>query len=234
MNSKDCLSPCIVRETSGSFVRPCPQCTPPARRAGTQPARKGCSGFGSAPSQAAVPETALPRWRPSAQPVPPAPFPWLIHGGACRTQGGFAALPVSSAPSAADVAVTVCFIGMPFFSAGAEKRERFLVLNITIHIEGRRKRRLFPSINIIIFNTGIHASAPSGRHSCRRERSSSPPCPGLGHFLPASPGCVRCASTARCAACRPAKPWVMSAEAANTFPTGFAGRCRTLRKPVGQ
>ncbi len=121
-----------------------------------------------------------------------------------------------------------------FFLCRSRKKREVLSIKHNNPIEGRRKRRLFPSINIIIFNTGTHASAPSGRHSCRRERSSSPPCPGLGHFLPASPGCVRCASTARCAACRPAKPWVMSAEAANTFPTGFAGRCRTLRKPVGQ
>ena len=93
-----------------------------------------------------------------------------------------------------------------FFLCRSRKKREVLSIKHNNPIEGRRKRRLFPSINIIIFNTGTHASAPSGRHSCRREHSSLHPCPGLGHFLPASPGCVRCASTARCAACRPAKP----------------------------
>lgn len=41
------------------------------------------------------------------------------------------------------------------------------VLNITFHIVGRRRRRLLPPINKIIFNTRSHRAAPSGRQRRR-------------------------------------------------------------------
>ena len=56
----------------------------------------------------------------------------------------FAAVSVSSGPSPADVAELYVSAVLPFFSAGAEKREGFLVLNIIIHIEGRRSAGYSP------------------------------------------------------------------------------------------
>ena len=70
-----------------------------------------------------------------------------------------------------------------FFLCRSRKKREVLSIKHNNPYRGAAQAPTIPLDNIIIFNTGIHASAPSGRHSCRRERSSSPPCPGLGHFL---------------------------------------------------
>ena len=113
---------CVVHGASGSSCCPCPQCVPPARRraprqhAKVQRLRRySVAGIGRRDGVAARASGFCGRAA--------SPF-----GIACTWRGrppwdSVAALPVSSGPSPADVAVAVCSSGIAFSLPG-QKKER--------------------------------------------------------------------------------------------------------------
>lgn len=86
----------------------------------------------------------LPRGLPASVAVPPPPLGLLVHGGAGRPG---AVLPRSRYRRARRPPMLrwpYAPAVLPFFSAEAEKRERFLVFNIIIHIEGASQAPAIP------------------------------------------------------------------------------------------
>ena len=168
------VPPLVVQGTSGSFVRPCPQCTPPARRRAPRQHAKGAAAAAvlrrRRQLRGQLCRANIVRFSPCRQPLGVS----LCRAGQPAFRS-FAAVSVSSGPSPADVAVAVCFSGIAFFLCRGRKKRGVLSIKHNNPYRGAAKRRLFPSINIIIFNTGIHVSAPYGRQSCRREHSSLHP-----------------------------------------------------------
>lgn len=137
------VPPLVVQGTSGSFVRPCPQCTPPARRRAPRQHAKGAAAAAALRRRRQLRgqlcRANIVRFSPCRQPLGVS----LCRAGQPAFRS-FAAVSVSSGPSPADVAELYVPAVLPFFSAGAEKREGFLVLNIIIHIEGRRSAGYSP------------------------------------------------------------------------------------------
>ena len=86
----------------------------------------------------------LPRGLPASVAVPPPPLGLLVHGGAGRPGTVLPRSRYRRARRPPMLRRPYAPVVLPFFSAGAEKRERFLVFNIIIHIEGASQAPAIP------------------------------------------------------------------------------------------
>ena len=167
----------------------------------------------------------LPRGLPASVAVPPPPLGLLVHGGAGRPG---AVLPRSRYRRARRPPMLrrpYAPVVLPFFSAGAEKRERRASFYNIIRIFFSRALRLIPGCAtlkifaiMLTIRPCFYVSAPSGRQSCRNIAVPRPHAWGGGISLRLRRAACSLRSVSLCAACRPAKPWGVSAKRPIPFP----------------
>ena len=167
----------------------------------------------------------MPRGLPASVAVPPPPLGLLVHGGAGRPG---AVLPRSRYRRARRPPMLrrpYAPVVLPFFSAGAEKRERRASFYNIIRIFFSRALRLIPGCAtlkifaiMLTIRPCFYVSAPSGRQSCRNIAVPRPHAWGGGISLRLRRAVCSLRCVSLCAACRPAKPWGVSAKRPIPFP----------------
>ena len=167
----------------------------------------------------------LPRGLPASVAVPPPPLGLLVHGGAGRPGTVLPRSRYRRARRPPMLRRPYAPVVLPFFSAGAEKRERRASFYNIIRIFFSRALRLIPGCAtlkifaiMLTIRPCFYVSAPSGRQSCRNIAVPRPHAWGGGISLRLRRAVCSLRCVSLCAACRPAKPWGVSAKRPIPFP----------------